>query len=80
MGATLTMHWVMTADDLQQHRERFPLDVYLPGLGLIGLISVLIVGACLPLAVPEFSLPSLLADALAQAGAIYAAVLHALFF
>ena len=80
VGATLTMHWVMTADDLQRHRERFPLDVYLPGLGLIGLISVLIVGACLPLAVPEFSLPSLLADALAQAGAIYAAVLHALFF
>lgn len=79
IGASLTMHWVMTADDLQQHRERFPLDVYLPALGLIGLISLLIVGACLPLAAPGFSVPMLVAEALAQAGASYAAVFHALF-
>jgi len=79
IGASLTMHWVMTADDLQQRRERFPFDVYLPALGLIGLISLLIVGGCLPLAAPGFSVPGMLAEALAQAGAIYAAVFRALF-
>lgn len=79
IGASLTLHWVMAADDLQQDRSRFPLDAYLLALTIIALVSVLVVSVCLPMAVPDFSLPSVFADALARARTIYANVLHILF-
>jgi len=80
IGAALTMHWVMAADRLQQDRERFPIDAYVLALGIIGVVSLLIVTACLPLAAPGFSLPGLLADAFTGAAGIYSAVLRTLFF
>lgn len=79
LGASVTMHWVMTADELQQNRERFPLDVYLPALGLIGLISLLIVGGCLPLAAPGFSFVRALAEGFANAQGIYTTLIERLF-
>lgn len=79
IGASLTLHWVMAADDLQQNRGRFPPDAYLLALALIGLVSLLVVSLCLPMAVPGFSLPSVFAEALLHARAIYAAVFGALF-
>jgi hypothetical protein len=80
IGASLSFHWVMTADDLQQHREQFPIDAYLLALGVIGLVSLLIVTLCMPLAVPGFSLPGVLAETLTTAGTLYTSVLHTLFF
>ena len=80
LGASLTMHWVMTADDLQQDRDRFPLDAYLPALAIIGLISLFVVCLCLPLAVPGFSPPSVLTDTFVHSKAVYLAAVRTLFF
>lgn len=79
IGATAMFHWVMTAHDMQQHRERFPIDAYLLALAIIGVVSTLVISVCLPLAA-EFSLPGLFADALATAAGIYTAVFRTLFF
>ena len=85
VGATLAMHWVMTADALQGGgrtgaRGRLPFDTHLIALGMIGVISLLALGAALPMAVDGVSLPAILSDALSRAGAIYAAVIQHLFF
>ena len=79
VGATLMLHWVMAADDLQQDRNRFPPDAYLLALSLIAVVTLVVVSLCLPMAVPDFSLPSVFAEALARARAIYTSVLHTLF-
>lgn len=79
IGASLAMHWVMTADDLQQNRDRFPIDTYLLSLILIGLVSALVAAACLPFAAPGLSLPTILAEAAAGSRAVYAAVFRTLF-
>ncbi|MBI4323060.1 MAG: hypothetical protein HY596_02145 [Candidatus Omnitrophica bacterium] len=79
IGASLSLHWVMAADDLQQNRKRFPVDAYLLALVLIGLVSSVVVALCLPMAVPSFSVPGVFAEAMRQAHAIYAAVFGALF-
>lgn len=82
IGATLALHWVMTADDLQGGRaakSRVPLDTHLIALGMIGVISLLIVGAALPMAAPDVSWPAMLSEALARAGAIYSTVIQRLF-
>lgn len=80
VGAGLVMHWVMTADDLQQDRGRFPLDAYLLALGIVGLVSLVIVSVSLPLAIPGFAVLSAYADALSRTSALYSAVLDTLFF
>lgn len=79
VGATLSLHWIMAADDLQQNRGRFPVDAYLLALALIGLVSSVVVTLCLPLAVPSFSVPAVFADALHQAQSIYTLVFQRLF-
>ena len=80
IGATLSLHWVMAADDLQQNRSRFPFDAYLLALALIGLVSSVLVALCLPLAVEPWSVPAVFAEALRQAHAVYSAVFRALFW
>lgn len=79
VGAGLVMHWVMTADDLQQDRGRFPLDAYLLALGIVGLVSLVIVSVSLPLAIPGFAVLSAYAEALSRTSALYSAVFHTLF-
>ena len=80
VGASLSLHWVMAADGLQQNRKRFPFDAYLLALVLIGLMSAVVVALCLPMAVPSFSVPGVFAEALRRSQAIYTAVFQALFF
>ncbi len=80
LGVALTFHLAMTAEDLQQDRARFPVELYLMALALSGLASLLVAICCLPLAVPGFSIPSALADAMASDRAMYTAIIHTLFF
>ena len=80
IGASLSMHWIMTAADLQEHREQVPFDAYLMALVIIGLFSLLIVMVCMPMAVPDVSLPSMLSDAIERTRAIYSAIIQTLFF
>jgi hypothetical protein len=80
VGMTVSLHWVMAADDLQQNRSRFPFDAYLLALVLIGIVSSVLVALVLPLVVAPFSIPAVFAEALRQAQAIYTAVFDKLFF
>ena len=79
IGAASAFHWLMTAEDLQQQRERWRVETYLLAIGLVFMVTLLIGGACLPLAVPEFSFVPALSDGLARAQAIYAALIQRLF-
>jgi hypothetical protein len=78
-GLTLAFHWLMTADELQQQRERWHLETYLLAVGLIIVLTILLAAAVLPLALPEFSFARALADGLAKTQAIYAALVQRLF-
>ena len=80
LGVSLAFHWVMTADDLQQHRDQFPFDTYLLTLAIIGLASLAVVSVCIPLVAPDCSIPALFGDALARTGGIYTSITHTLFF
>lgn len=80
VGAAVSLHWVMAADDLQQNRSRFPFDAYLLALVLIGIVSSVMVALCLPLVVVPFSIPAVFADALRQSHALYSAAFDVLFF
>lgn len=80
LGFAVAFHWVMTADDLQRHRDRLAIEMYLLALLLIGLGSLLLVTACLPWAFPEFSVGQTLAAASVRAQAIYATAAERLFF
>lgn len=80
VGFMIAFHWLMTADDLQQQRDRWHVETYLLAIGLVFVVTLLIGGACLPWAVPEFSFLDALADGLAQTQTIYWTVLHRLFF
>jgi len=79
IGLTVAFHWLMTADELQQSRKRWHLEMYLLALGLVFLMTLLIVAACLPLAVPEVSFVSTLAEGLATARGLYGSILQRLF-
>jgi len=70
-GAAIAFHWVMTADDLQQQRERWHIETYLLALGLVFVLTILVSAACLPWAVPEFSFVRALADGLTRTSDIY---------
>ncbi len=78
-GLTLAFHWLMTADELQQQRERWHIETYLLAVGLIIVLTVLLAAAALPLGLPEFSFARALADGLAKTQAIYASLIHELF-
>jgi hypothetical protein len=78
-GAAIAFHWVMTADDLQQQRERWHIETYLLALGLVFVLTILVSAACLPWAVPEFSFVRALADGLTRAGEMYRTSFEQLF-
>lgn len=80
IGVTAAFHWIMTADDLQQQRDRWHLETYLLALGLVFLLTLLIGAAALPLAVPEFSALDALAAGFDTTGALYRSIVNALFF
>ena len=79
IGLAASFHWLMTADALQQQRGRWHVETYLLAIGLVFVVSLLLGGAALMLAVPEFSLGRALADGLAQAQGIYATLVQRLF-
>ena len=80
IGATIAFHWLMTADELQQQRSRWHLETYLLAVALIFTLTLLVGGACLPLAIPEFSFARALGDGLSHTHAIYTTILQRLFF
>lgn len=79
IGMALAFHWAMTADDLQPQRAQWHIETYLLAVSLIFILTMLVGGACLPWALPEFSFVSALADGYARAQAIYAALVQQLF-
>lgn len=79
IGMTMAFHWLMTADQLQQQRGQWHVETYLLAIGLVFVLTLIVGGACLPLAVPEVSFVRALADALTRAQAIYAAIIQQLF-
>ena len=79
LGFLMAFHWIMTADDLQQQRERWHIETYLLALGLVFVLTLLISGACLPWAVPGFSFVSALSEALSRTQAMYAWLVSRLF-
>lgn len=80
IGVTIAFHWLMTADDLQQQRERWHVETYLLAIGLVFALTLLIGAACLPWAIPEFSFVRALADGLSRTQAIYTTAIERLFF
>ena len=80
IGVAIAFHWLMTADDLQQQRERWHVETYLLAIGLVFVVTLLIGGACLPWAVPEFSFTRALAESLSRTQAIYTTLIQRLFF
>lgn len=79
IGATLAFHWLMTADELQSQRARWHVETYLLAIELVFVVTLLIVAACLPLAVPGFSFTTALGGALSRAQSLYTTIIHQLF-
>ena len=79
IGLLFAFHWLMTAEDLQRQRDRWHAETYLLAIGLVFVVTLLIGGACLPWAVPEFSFLRVLSDGLVRTQAIYAALIRQLF-
>ncbi|MBI3320713.1 MAG: hypothetical protein HYZ91_00415 [Candidatus Omnitrophica bacterium] len=79
IGATIAFHWLMTADELQQQRGRWHVETYLLAIGLVFVVTLLLGGACLPGAIPEFSFTQALGDGLSRAQAMYATLIQRLF-
>jgi hypothetical protein len=79
VGLSAAFHWLMTADDLQQQRDRWHVETYLLAIGLVFVVTLVIGGACLPWAIPEFSFLDALADGVDQAQATYARMASRLF-
>lgn len=79
LGFLMAFHWIMTADDLQQQRDRWHVETYLLALGLVFVFTLLIGGACLPWAVPGFSFVSTLSEALSRTQAMYGWLVSRLF-
>lgn len=79
LGGSVMLHWVMTADDLREDRERFPLTTYVLTIGLIGVLTLGLISLVLPLVAPGVSPAELLTDAWARTRAIYASLVQTLF-
>ena len=79
IGTTIAFHWLMTADDLQEQRDRWHVETYLLAIGLVFLLTLLLGAACLPWAIPEFSFVRALAEGLSHTHAIYTTVIERLF-
>ena len=79
IGVTIAFHWLMTADALQQQRSRWHLETYLLAIGLVFALTLLIGGACLPWAIPEFSFVRALSDGCSRAQTIYTTIIQRVF-
>ena len=79
IGFLMAFHWLMTADDLQQQRDRWHIETYLLAIGLVFVLTLLLGGACLPWAVPGFSFVAALSDGLSRTQALYSLLVHRLF-
>lgn len=79
IGATIAFHWLMTADELQQQRQRWRIETYLLAIGLVFVVTLLIGATCLPLAVPGFSIGQAVADGFSRAQQIYTSLIQRLF-
>ena len=79
IGASLAFHWLMTADELQQQRSRWPIETYVLALALIFVLTLFIAAACVPLAMPEFSFVQTLSTGFSRTQGIYTAVWQQLF-
>lgn len=79
IGVSLLLHVCMTADDLQQDRSRFPVEMYLIALAISWLGSLIVTTLCLSMAVPGFSLAGVFAEATATTHTIYATLIKTLF-
>ena len=79
LGLAAAFHWLMTAEELQQQRDRWHLETYLLAIGLVFVLTLILGGACLPWLIPEFSFIRALADGCSQAQALYAMVIERLF-
>ena len=80
VGVTIALHWLMTAEELQQQRSRWHLETYLLALCLVFIVTLLIAAACLPWAVPELSFTQALGAGLSRTQAMYATLIQRLFF
>ena len=80
IGVTMAFHWLMTADDLQQQRERWHVETYLLALSLVFIVTLLIGSACLPWVVQDFSFLRALSDGFSRTQVIYATLVQRLFF
>ena len=80
VGITIALHWLMTADELQQQRDRWHIETYLLAVGLVFVLTLLVAGACLPWAFPEFSFLRALSDGFSGTQAIYTTMVQQLFF
>lgn len=80
LGAFMAFHWLMTANDLQEQRDRWHVETYLLAMTLVFIVTLLIGGACLPWAVPEFSFPQAFSEGFSRAKTIYAVLVQRLFF
>ncbi len=79
IGLTIAFHWLMTADELQQQRDRWHIETYLLAIGLVFVVTLVVVALSLPLAIPEFSFVRALSDGWANTQAIYTTLIHRLF-
>ena len=79
LGSAMAFNWLMTAEDLQRQRERWHVETYLLAIGLVFVVTLLVGGACLPWAVPEFSFVRALAEGFRHAQDVYATLVERLF-
>ena len=79
IGLAIAFQWIMTADALQQQRARWHVETYLLAIGLVFVLTLVLGGACLPWAIPEFSFVRALADGLSQTQEIYATLIRRIF-
>lgn len=79
VGSAMAFHWAMTADELQQQRKQWHLETYLLAIGLVFVLTLILAGACLPWAVPEFSFLDALSDSVARTQEIYVTILRRVF-
>lgn len=80
LGVLIGFHWLMTADDLQEQRDRWHIETYLLAITLVFIVTLLIGGVCLPWAIPEFSFLQAFSEGLARAQTIYTTLIRHLFF
>ena len=80
IGMTAMFHWLMTAEALQERRKEWHLETYLLAIGLVFALTLLLGGACLPWAIPEFSFVRALAESFRHAQSIYTTLVQHLFF